>query len=155
MFIISEVRVISKPSPLAKRAGGIANEDGKELNCRNFHPSSAPLTIRWCGVPVKTRTRFRDSWLIRSGATLARISALPLLVVTLSGWFPAKDLEPGPTQLWPVLGAVVGLFFIVLGFVGLLVQTPAMKCGTSRRSDLLGRGFDPRDVLCDSSRSLF
>lgn len=45
MFIISEVRAISKPSPLAKRAGGIPNEDGKELNCRNFHASSAPLTI--------------------------------------------------------------------------------------------------------------
>jgi len=56
---------------------------------------------------------------MRSVATLARIAALPLLVVCLTGWIPNKELELGPKGPWP-WGALVGLFFIVVGFLGLL-----------------------------------
>jgi hypothetical protein len=50
---------------------------------------------------------------------MARISALPLLVVSFTGWIPNKDLEVGPKGPWP-WGAIVGLFFIGVGFLGLL-----------------------------------
>src|ERR1700756_4129139 len=64
--------------------------------------------------------RFRDSWLIRSSVTMARISALPLLVVSLTGWIPSKDLELGPKGPWP-WGALIGLSFILVGLLGLLL----------------------------------
>lgn len=62
---------------------------------------------------------FRDSWFIRSGANIARIAVLPLLLIGLTGWIPNKDFELDPTGPWP-WGALVGLFCIVVGFFGLL-----------------------------------
>ena len=51
---------------------------------------------------------------------MARISALPLLVVSLTGWIPNKELELGPKGPWP-WGALIGLSFIVVGLLGLLL----------------------------------
>jgi hypothetical protein len=51
---------------------------------------------------------------------MARILALPLLVVGLTGWIPDKDFEVGPKGPWP-WGAIVGLAFIGVALVGLLV----------------------------------
>jgi len=51
---------------------------------------------------------------------MARISALPLLVVSLTGWIPDNELELGPKGPWP-WGALIGLSFIVVGLLGLLL----------------------------------
>lgn len=64
--------------------------------------------------------RFRSSWFIRSGPKIVRISALPFLVVSLTGWIPNKDLEFGPKGPWP-WGALLGLLLIVVGLVGLFL----------------------------------
>jgi hypothetical protein len=78
--------------------------------------------------------RFRDSWFKRARASIARISALPLLVMVLTGWIPNKDLELGPKDPWP-WGAIVGIFFIVVAFLGLLrpqqtfSQPPLLRSG--------------------------
>src|ERR1700758_5263211 len=64
--------------------------------------------------------RFRDAWFIRSSATMARILAMPLLVVSLTGWIPSKELELGPRGPWP-WGALIGLSFILAGLLGLLL----------------------------------
>jgi hypothetical protein len=48
------------------------------------------------------------------------MSALPFLVVSLTGWIPDKDLEFGPKGPWP-WGAVIGLFLIVVALVGLIL----------------------------------
>ena len=53
---------------------------------------------------------------MRGVATVTRISAFPLLVVSLTGWFPGKILEPVSIGLWSLLG-IVGLSYIGLGFV--------------------------------------
>jgi uncharacterized membrane protein HdeD (DUF308 family) len=51
---------------------------------------------------------------------MARIWTLPLLVVSLTGWIPNKELEWGSKEPWP-WGAIVGLFLIVIGLLGLLL----------------------------------
>ena len=103
------LRPVSRHYPVVK---------GFTLNSRNFRPSGVPCTIG--GMEEVPSIRFRNSWFIRSSATMARISALPLLVVALTGWIPNKELEVGPKGPWP-LGAIIGLSFIVIGLLGLLL----------------------------------
>jgi hypothetical protein len=67
---------------------------------------------------------------------MARISALPLLVVGLTGWIPNKDLELGPKGTWP-WGAIVGIFFIVVAFLGLLRPQQTFSKPPLRRSSEL------------------
>jgi hypothetical protein len=61
--------------------------------------------------------QFRNSWLIQMGATMVRILALPLLVLSLTGWIPDKDFGAVPPVPW---GPFVGLSFVVVGLLGLL-----------------------------------
>jgi len=51
------------------------------------------------------------------GASIARVSALPLLVLSLTGWIPDKELEVLPPLPW---GTVLGVSFILVGLLGLL-----------------------------------
>jgi hypothetical protein len=56
---------------------------------------------------------------------MARISALPLLVLSLTGWIPNKDIEAVPPLPW---GTFVGLSFVVVGLLGLLYpRRPSRK----------------------------
>jgi len=66
--------------------------------------------------------RLRNSRFTRSWATVARISALPLVVLTLTGWIPNKDLELGPKGPWP-WEVYIGLFYFIVGLV-LLLRPP-------------------------------
>jgi len=54
---------------------------------------------------------------MQRGATMARISALPFLVLSLTGWVPNTDFEAVPPLAW---GTLVGLSFVVVGLLGLL-----------------------------------
>ena len=55
----------------------------------------------------------------QSGARIARISAVPLFVLTLTGWIPNKDLELGPEGPWS-WGVYIGLFYFIVGIALLL-----------------------------------
>jgi len=63
--------------------------------------------------------RLRDFW-SRSGATIARISALPLFLMGSTGWIPNADLDVSPKGPWP-WGAIIGLLLIAVGVVGVLL----------------------------------
>ena len=60
-------------------------------------------------------------------------SALPLLVVGLTGWIPNKDLEVGSKGPWP-WGAIIGVSFIGVGLVGLLLPRPENNCEIAVRN---------------------
>jgi len=58
---------------------------------------------------------------------MARILIFPLLVLSLTGWIPNKELELGPKGPWP-WGALIGLFIIVVGLLGLILPgAPSSK----------------------------
>jgi len=59
---------------------------------------------------------------------MARIAALPLLVVGLTGWIPNKELALGSKGPWP-WSALIGLSFGVVGLLGLL-----LPCGKQFRN---------------------
>jgi drug/metabolite transporter (DMT)-like permease len=69
----------------------------------------------------------RDSWL-GSGARIARILILPVLLIAATGWIPDKHLDLPPKGPWP-WGAILGVFVIVVAFGGLLLsrETPSAK----------------------------
>jgi hypothetical protein len=51
---------------------------------------------------------------------MARILAVPLLVVSLSGWIPSNNLDLEPKGPWP-WGAILGLTLIGVGLVGIFL----------------------------------
>ena len=59
-------------------------------------------------------------FLPKTGATMARISALPTFVLGLTGWVPNHYLNIGsePPLPW---GALIGCFLICVGLVGIVI----------------------------------
>jgi hypothetical protein len=63
--------------------------------------------------------RLRGYW-PRKGATIARISALPVFLISTTGWIPSRDLDLPPKGPWP-WGAIAGAFLIATGIFGIFL----------------------------------
>jgi hypothetical protein len=75
---------------------------------------------------------------MQSGATTARILAVPLLVFSLTGWIPNKELDLEPKGPWP-WGAIVGVSLIVVAIVGMLFPRERLTKLSHSRQDIVSR----------------
>jgi len=100
------------------------------LNIGNFPPPELPFTIT--RVKQEDGLLFRYSW-SRSGARVARVSALPLFLIGSLGWIPDKVLDVPPKGPWP-WGAILGSGMILFALAGLLsargTSTDALSINT-------------------------
>jgi len=102
----------------------------KSLSLRNF-----PVTCSAIHNHTVERTwiiRMRDLW-SRSGAKIARISALPFFLIASTGWIPARDLDLPPRGPWP-WGVILGLFLVAIGTVGIFLPENQSSQRSSRSS---------------------